>query len=220
MRAQRTRPLHEWLDEVTAPNGLIVLSGYGIRVGVWRGRLRIEDGIAAHRRTALIHRATGRLKRLVVIGHTGSISLDAIRWLADIRASYQQVDADGRVLADFAPLGTDRARLRRAQATALDAPAGLEESRVGSSPRRSRDGETLDAVASLIPVDADKIAELAESQAAVGEARTPGELLLTEASAAAAYWSAWSPLPVRYAPSRRVKGAGALAHVRAQFPHP
>ncbi len=199
MRAQGTRPLYEWPDEVTAPNGLIVLSGYGIRVSVWRGRLRIEDGIAAHRRTALIHRATGRLKRLVVIGHTGSISLEAIRWLADIRASYQQVDADGRVLADFAPLGSDRARLRRAQAKALDAPAGLEIARRLIAEKVGGQASTLDAVASLIPVDADKTAALAESQAAVGEARTPSELLLTEANAAAAYWSAWSSLPLRYA---------------------
>jgi hypothetical protein len=67
----------------------------------------------------LLHRATSGLKRLVVLGHTGSVSLDALRWLADIKAAYLQIDGDGRVLATFGPPGTDRPSLRRAQATAV-----------------------------------------------------------------------------------------------------
>jgi CRISPR-associated endonuclease Cas1 len=198
MPAQGTRPPHEWPDDVIAPNGLIVLTGYGIRVNVWHGRLRLEDGYGRQRRSMLVHRATGRLKRLVVIGHTGSISLDAIRWLANIKASYQQIDADGRVLAAYGPTGADRVRLRRAQAKALDAPAGLEIARRLIAEKIEEQASTLTAVAGL-RLDPDTPAELAPFRAAAGEARTANELLLVEASAAAAFWSGWSHLPLRFA---------------------
>ena len=66
-----------------------------VDIRVWRGRLRVRDGIGHNRREALVHRATGHLRRLVVLGHTGSISLEAICWLADVGASYLQLDADG-----------------------------------------------------------------------------------------------------------------------------
>jgi CRISPR/Cas system-associated endonuclease Cas1 len=128
MHAQPT-PAISWPEEIQLSSGIFVASGYGLRISVWRGRLRVEDGVGRQRRTVLLHRATSRLKRLVVIGHTGFVSLDAIRWLADINASFVQVDPDGRVLAAVHRLGTDRPRLRRAQARALDSELGLEIAR-------------------------------------------------------------------------------------------
>src|SRR5438093_150412 len=102
---------HAWPEEFTPPNGVLVASGYGLRISVWRGRLRVDDGIGANRRSILLHRATARLKRLIVIGHTGSISLDALRWLADVKAGFAQIDPDGRVIAVNGPWATDRPAL-------------------------------------------------------------------------------------------------------------
>src|ERR1043166_3911165 len=109
MRTQPTAPSGAWPPDLIPRGGTLVLTGYGLDVRVWRGRLRIEDGVGRHRREAIVHRATGRLRRLVVLGHSGSITLDAIRWLADLDAGYLQIDADGRVLAAFGPMGADRA---------------------------------------------------------------------------------------------------------------
>src|SRR5436305_4509243 len=111
--------------DLTPPGATLVLLGYGLRVRVWRGRLKVADGVGRDRREAIVHRATGRLRRLVVLGHTGSISLEAIRWLADVGAGFLQIDEDGRVLAAFGPAGTDRPRLRRNQARAMDAEVGI-----------------------------------------------------------------------------------------------
>src|SRR5688572_11269436 len=105
MRTQAIDSLAAWPADLTPPNGVLVLTGYGLAIRVWRGRLRVADGIGRDRREGLVHRATGRLRRLVVLGHTGSVSLGAIRWLADVGAGYVQVDADGRVLAAFGPQG-------------------------------------------------------------------------------------------------------------------
>jgi hypothetical protein len=93
MRTQATDSLAEWPADLRPHRGVLVLSGYGLDVRVWHGRLRVADGIGHDRRQGLIHRATGGLRRLIVLGHTGSITLEAVRWLADVGAGYLQIDA-------------------------------------------------------------------------------------------------------------------------------
>ena len=47
-----------------------------------------------HRRTERLNRATSGLKRLVVIGHTGFVTLEALRWIRDVGAAFVQIDRD------------------------------------------------------------------------------------------------------------------------------
>src|SRR5947209_7927167 len=84
---------------ITRTSGVVVLSGYGVSIRVERGELEVRDGIGRDRGAGRFNRATGRIRRLVVLGHTGSISLEAIRWLSDVGAAYLQIDRDGKVLA-------------------------------------------------------------------------------------------------------------------------
>jgi len=69
-------------------HGVITLYGYGISVRVDRGHLVLQDGIAADRREARLARVGHGLKRLVVIGSDGMVSLSALRWLADQDAAF------------------------------------------------------------------------------------------------------------------------------------
>lgn len=198
MRTQPTSGI-SWPEEVVLSNGIFVASGYGLRISVWRGRLRVGDGFGKARREVLLHRATSRLKRLVVIGHTGSISLEAFQWLAGIKAAYLQIDPDGRVLASIAPLRTDRARLRRAQARAIDSAVGLEIARQLISDKIVGQQQSLDAVAELVDVPEGIAAAISKALLAASAAPDTQSLLLAEANAAAAYWAAWSDLPLRFA---------------------
>lgn len=199
MRAEVIDSFAAWPEDLTPPNGVLVLSGYGLDVRVWRGRLRVAHGIGHDRREALVHRATGRLRRLVVLGHTGAITLEAIRWLADVGAGYLQIDADGRVLAAFGPQGRDRPGLRRAQARALDTPAGDDIARRLIAEKVAAQAETLAAVDRAVPVSAEVVVALRSAAAQVHLATNRDELRLAEAQAAAAYWSAWAPIAVRLA---------------------
>ena len=63
-------------------HGVVTLCGYGIQVRVDRGHLLVDDGIGADRRQCRLPRVGHELKRLVVIGADGMISLAALRWLA------------------------------------------------------------------------------------------------------------------------------------------
>src|SRR5260370_13562311 len=98
--------------------GVVTIFGYGIKVLVDRGHLLVEDGIGAERRQARFPRVGHGLKRLVVIGSDGMVSLAAIRWLADQKAAFVMLERDGSVLAATGPVGSSDARLRRAQALA------------------------------------------------------------------------------------------------------
>ena len=97
----------------------MTLFGYGIKVSVERGHLMLEDGIGADRHKWRFSRVGHGLKRLVVIGNDGYVSLAALRWLADQQATFILLERDGSVLASTGPApGLDDARLRRAQAFA------------------------------------------------------------------------------------------------------
>ncbi len=104
-------------------NGICVARGYGIKITVQRGHLIVHDGVGNRRRTRRFHRVTSKLHRLVVIGHTGYITLDALRWLHDTGAALLQLDTNGKLIATSARSGPDLAGLRRAQSPLVDQPA-------------------------------------------------------------------------------------------------
>jgi CRISPR-associated endonuclease Cas1 len=165
--------------------GVYYASGFGIRVRVDRGHLVVEDGIGRDRGHARFNRATGGLSRLILVGSTGYVSVEAVRWMADTGCALIQLDHTGRVLATSAILGNDHPALRRAQAFAATRPIGIEISRrllaVKLAGQR-RIADTLDADA------AHRIADLAQSLEACERLE---DARLVEAQAAAAYWGAW-----------------------------
>src|SRR5438309_5524304 len=105
---------------LTPRHGVVTLFGYGIQVRVDRGHLILQDGIGADRRYGRFPRVGHGLRRLVVIGADGMVSLAALRWLADQDAAFVMLERDGNVLATTGPVRPSDARLRRAQAMALD----------------------------------------------------------------------------------------------------
>src|SRR5207253_11109037 len=114
MPAQRSTAVR-WLPRRTGRppqhSGIVVASGYGIQIRVDRKHLVIGDGIGRDRRQLRLAKATAHLKRLFVVGRTGYISLEAIRWLHDAKAAIVHVDLDGDVLLASAPARLDDARL-------------------------------------------------------------------------------------------------------------
>ena len=90
--------------EIHVRQGVVTLFGYGTTVRVDRGHLVLEDGIGTDRRRVRFPRVGHGLRRLVVIGSDGMVSLAALRWLADQDASFVMLDRDGAVLATPGPV--------------------------------------------------------------------------------------------------------------------
>ena len=100
-------------------SGVLVLNGYGIRVQVHGGHLLLHDGIADGRRTIRLPRVNHGLKRLVMIGSDGFITLEALRWISDVGAAFVMLDRRGKVLTVTGPVAPSDSKLRRSQALAL-----------------------------------------------------------------------------------------------------
>lgn len=117
------------LDEIyrrePASQSVLVADGYGIDIRVHRGQLTVSDGIGDTRRHRTVSRARRTVRRLVILGDTGSVTLDAVRWCADLGITVVQVDRAGRPLLVASPPGQDDARIRRAQALAPTSPVGV-----------------------------------------------------------------------------------------------
>jgi CRISPR-associated endonuclease Cas1 len=182
-------------------DGVLVLRGYGLRIGVERGHLLVSDGIGRARRSGRLHRATSGITRLVVVGHSGSISFDALRWLHDVGASFVQLDADGEVVVASGPAGLDDARLRRAQARATDTGVGTAIARDLLRSKLAGQAEVL----AHIPESESAIAMVEDALEQLEGVGTPAQLRSVEAQAAAAYWSAWRPVSIRFAKRDQAK---------------
>src|SRR5271156_3078849 len=110
-------------------HGVVTLFGYGIQVRVDGGHLTLKDGIADERRTIRLSRVNHGLRRLVMIGSDGFVTLDALRWISDIGAAFVMLDRRGKVLAVTGPVASSDAKLRRAQALALGNGTALKISK-------------------------------------------------------------------------------------------
>jgi len=172
--------------------GILTLTGFGIKVRMQSGHLEIEDGIGPDRRKVRLARVGHGLKRVVCISDDGFTTLAALKWIADVGASFVMLNRTGRVLFTTGPMASSDVRLRRAQALAHSSGAALRIAR-----------ELIDQkLAGQEQVARHKLAspECAEKihcyRSELAEADDIDRVRLVESRAAAVYWSAWRALPI------------------------
>jgi CRISPR-associated endonuclease Cas1 len=173
-------------------SGVLVLDGYGIRVQVNAGHLLLHDGIADERRTIRLPRVSHGLKRLVMIGSDGFITLEALRWISEVGAAFVMLDRRGKVLTVTGPVAPSDSKLRRSQALALGNGIALKISKELISQKLAgqallvrdmlRDSATADAIARFRDL--------------LSGAESIERVTLIEAQAARSYWHSWADLPI------------------------
>jgi len=179
---------------LTPRHGVVTLFGYGTSVRVDRGHLVLEDGIGAVRRQGRFSRVGHGLRRLVIIGSDGNVSLAALRWLADQDAAFVMLDRDGSVLLTIGPVRPSDAKLRRAQALAYESGMALRIARELIARK----------LAGQEHVVRDKLGDthtaqtIADARLMLAEVASLEALAQVERQGALAYWSAWRSLPVTY----------------------
>lgn len=193
------QPLHKFSVSpyrriVPDKNGVLTLSGYGISVKVDRGHLVADDGIGRDRHFAKLARVNHGLNRLVLIGEDGFISLAALRWLSDQKASFVMLDRNGSVLCTTGPVRSSDARLRRIQARADESDLGF---RIAQELIRLKlVGQERVAREKLCDMETAKT--VASFQSLLSQATTIEDIRICEARAAAAYWRGWHPVEARF----------------------
>ena len=135
-----------------------------------------------------------RLRRVVVIGLGGWVSLGAFEWIHGVGAEYLHLTRTGQPLATSTRFGLNQPALRRAQALARDTPTGLDIARDLITEKIAGQLEVLNRRGLT-----QNIEDVQGARDAVTTARTITDLRLAEAQAAHAYWQALAPLTVRFA---------------------
>lgn len=178
----------------SVPRHVLTLVGYGIQVRVDRGHLVVDDGIGAERQHYRLPRIGHGLRRLVVVGSDGLITLGALRWLRDQDVAFSFLERNGKVLCVTGPVGSSDAKLRRAQAFAINNGVGLEICRrLIDAKLRGQEQvlrERLDRGAT-----ADAIARFRNR---LDTAESFDALRILESNAAASYFREWRDIPVRW----------------------
>ena len=172
-----------------------VVDGWGLRVRVTRGHLEIEDGLGRHRRQRRYARATHGLARLVIIGATGMISLEALGWCAGAGVGVVVIDpADASVLATSGACAVDDGRIRRAQALAPGTETGMAIARYLVGVKLAGQAEVA-ALELANPTAAETITRLGGQLA---DAASLEEIRQFEAAAANLYWQAWEGITLEF----------------------
>ena|ERR1017187_9997081 len=175
-------------------SGVLVLNGFGIRVQVNAGHLLLHDGIADERRTIRLPRVNHGLKRLVMIGSDGFVTLEALRWLADQGAAFVMLDRRGKVLAVTGPVSPSDAKLRRLQSLALINGTALKISKELISQKLAGQ-ETLvrDMLRDAATADA-----INRFKTELPNAGSIESVRLIEAQSARLYWQTFSGLLIKW----------------------
>ena len=175
-------------------NGVVTLYGYGINVRVDRGHLIISDGIATDRRLARLPRVGHGLRRLVVIGADGMVSLAALRWLADQDAAFVMLGRDGSVLLTTGPVRPSDVRLRRSQGLAHQSGVALKIARKLISQKLLRQEQVIKKFFG----DSPALHVLADARRSVAQAKTSDEIRRWESKGALAYWGVMREMAVNF----------------------
>jgi len=181
--------------------GVLVLRGYALSLRVNRGHLVIEDESLGVRRQARLSRIDRDIRRLIIVGSSGAITLDAIKWLDGVGLPLIHLHPDGRVLMVAAPSAAHRPPVRRAQALAATNDVGLTICRelLGTKV----DGQ-LEVLRRFRPT-VDLRQEILAARRAIDRATDFEALRIAEANAALAYWMAWREVPIRIARADRTR---------------
>lgn len=158
------------------------------------GQLQLEDGVGPERRKTRLPRVNHRLKRLVCIGNDGFVTLAALKWLNDVGASFVMLDRTGRVRIITGPASPSAARLRRAQALAIDNGNAARIARELISAKLN--GQELLVREKL--QNSGTAQEIAALQARLANASDLSTIRGIESRAAAEYWNAWREVPILF----------------------
>jgi CRISPR-associated endonuclease Cas1 len=157
-----------------------------------RGHLILEDGVGPTRRYGRFARVRHGIRRIVAIGSDGSVSLAALRWLADQNAAFVMLERNGKVLATTGPVSPSDVRLRRAQSLAHETGIAIKIAHELISQKLIAQERVLkeffkESSARQVVLDARR---------SVLRASTNEEILRWEARGAHSYWNAMRELPV------------------------
>jgi len=176
-------------------HGVLVLHGFGVKVRLNNSHFLAEWGVGLERYQVRLSRVeTHKLRRVILLSSDGYISLEALRFISDVGATFSMIDKRGKALMVCTPVSPTNSKLRRAQSTALGNGVALALSKEIIS-------EKLAGQAALVRdiLENSTVAGMIEKfRAELPSAQRIESVRIIEAQAAKHYWSAWAEVPIRW----------------------
>lgn len=179
---------------------VLVVAGYGLKIRVENTYLKINHGVGDNQRLEVFARSSCKLERIVVLGYTGYVSLEAVRWLSDMEIQCTVLDSDSNVIATWGPERRATTQLRVMQCLASQSPAGIEFTRWLLSRKFVGHLNVLESLGADRAVSIIKN-HLTSLQSLDGDIPA---FRLVEAAAANTYWEALQNTPTKWARGQEV----------------
>ncbi|WP_256790304.1 CRISPR-associated endonuclease Cas1 [Frankia sp. AvcI1] len=196
-------PTHDSAQDV---HGVAVCDGHGLSMKVVRGHLEISDRWNGEPRIRRYPRAGHGLRRIMIIGESGTVTLSAMHWCSDLGIPVIVIHPDGRILSTSTytqtGLAANDGRLRKAQALAADTKTGLAVCHTLLAEKLELSADVVDQY--LTDDDGSVSSSLRRAgRAEIRMARTPERCREMEGEAAALYFGAWSDVDIRFCKTDR-----------------
>jgi CRISPR-associated endonuclease Cas1 len=175
-----------------------IAHGYGVKLTVEAGHLVLTDGVSIHRRERRVSKIDRTLRRIIITGTTGFVSLGALSWCRDHHIAVVVVNSLGEA-TDLYPgeMPADGPTLREQAACGPGGrheSTGLEIARMITARKLARQAEVA-----WNTLDSDHAArEIRRLGEFIGRADSIEALGLLEAEAARRYFWAWSDVSIRW----------------------
>src|SRR6266699_1019461 len=119
MTAPQSLPAQPAIQQLPR-HGVLVLHGFGIKVRMQNSHFLTEWGVGLERYQIRLSRVEGhKLRRVILLGSDGYISLESLRFITDVGASFSMLDKRGKAIMVCSPVSPTDAKLRRQQSIAL-----------------------------------------------------------------------------------------------------
>lgn len=171
------------------------LSGYGIDLHVDSGRLVVTDGRDYSKEpiTQEFKAKHDDLDLVVIYGHTGNVSLEAMKWLSKQNIALAVLNWDGRVLMNVLCPDNRRFNIRMAQYDAYRNEKRVPLAKAFIEAKIEHSLLVLDWIKTRYPQLCEEkmslIEEIRSYKSHLVEAQTPSDVLGVEGMVAKNYWS-------------------------------
>lgn len=184
-------PVAEIFRRDSLDPAVLVVDGLGVSITVNRGHLVIRDGVGQYGRLRRLPKVERTVKRIVMLAHSGYITLDAVRWCATVGITVVQVLRDGTVIGHSGFTSPSYPAVRRAQALAgaSDNAASLGITSMLLTAKLTGQASIVEEVFGDVGA-ADYIRFLSDRMSSVSNGAD--ECRSLEGAAGSAYWQTWA----------------------------
>lgn len=179
---------------------LLLLNGYSINMHVDGAKLHIKEGRFSTNEEPQEYVFAPKfidVDNIVIYGHTGNISLDAIRWLVKQNVQVSMLNWDGRFLTSILPIESKQSFTRLAQFRAFESNKRIEVAKKIIDAKINNSiivlkwlGERYPDIIKLT----DDMKEIEQNRVALPQASTIKEIMGFEGMVARIYWNIISSL--------------------------